>query len=138
MTAQRKQSNFLGVYLTNPEVDYAEETPYRVSLGITKSGEETQWVYGGFFNTEQAAARAYNVIAIQNLGKDAIINAIGKPTKAMNDDFITHLGRNPHNAQRYKLTTSLAKKLIKEYGSFKTHLDMLKDIPSTPEIEGVI
>ena len=136
--ANVKPSEYIGVYTTNPEADYAEEVPYRVALPMRKEGEETNWIYGGFFKTQQTAARAYNLLAIENLGKDAIINDIGKPTKAMNDEFSDYLGQNPNRAQRYKLTTEKAKSLIKEYGAFKTHKDVQKELPAVPEITGVL
>ena len=137
-TAQLKQSDYIGVYLTNPEADYAEDVPYRVAMPIRKEGEETEWIYGGFFKTQHTAARAYNLIAIENMGRNAIINDIGKPTKAMNDEFAEFLSQNPNRAQRYKLTTEKAKELIKQYGAFKTHKDVQDELPVVPEITGVL
>ena len=132
-----KRSEFLGVYPTNPEAEYSKEVPFRVSMPLRKDGE-TEWINGGFFKTERTAARAYNMIAIQHLGKDAIVNDIGKPTKAMNDEFAQYLAGNPARAQSYKLTADKAKQLIAEYGKFQTHKDVRAAVPTTPEIDGVL
>lgn len=137
-TATTKQSEYIGVYNTNPEMDYSKDVPFRVALPMRKEGEETDWIYGGFFKTQQTAARAYNLLAIENLGKDAVINDIGRPTKAMNDEFAQYLSQNPNRMQRYKLTTEKAKQLIKEYGAFKTHKDVLAALPTAPEVTGVL
>jgi len=138
MATALKQSDYIGVFLTNPEADYAKDVPYRVAMPIRKEGEETEWVYGGFFKTEHTAARAYNLIAIEHMGSNAIINDIGKPTKSMNDEFADFLSQNPNRAQRYKLTTEKAKELIAKYGAFKTHKDVQKALPTTPEIANVL
>ena len=137
MAIAQKRSDFLGVYPTNPEAEYAKEVPFRVSLPIRKDGE-TEWVNGGFFKTEKTAARAYNMIAIQKLGQEAIVNDIGKPTKAQNEEFAQYLSHNPGRAQNYKLTAKKAKELIAKYGAFKTHLDVLESVPTVPEITGLL
>ena len=133
-----KRSKFMGVYPTNPEMDYAKDVPWRVAINIRKDNGESDWIYGGFFRTEQTAARAYNMLAIQHLGRDAIINDIGKPTKAQNEEFAQYLSANPQRSQNYRLTAQKARDLIEQYGKFKTHLEARKELPAAPAIEGVL
>ena len=137
-TSAPKRSKFMGVYPTNPEMDYAKDVPWRVAINIRNENGESNWIYGGFFRTEQTAARAYNMLAIQHLGRDAIINDIGKPTKAQNEEFAQYLSANPQRSQNYRLTAQKARDLIEQYGKFKTHLEARKELPAAPAIEGVL
>ena len=136
------KNSFLGVYETNPEHDYAKEVPFRVAILVPASelsGENPEgddvWINCGYFKTEAAAARAYNMYAIKYLGKDAILNLIGTPTKAVNDEFNDFLSQKPHRSRTYTLSVAKANKLIKEYGNFVTYSG--KPVAATNKVQVV-
>lgn len=136
---QRKfKNNFLGVYETNTDHDYAKEVPFRVAINVPGEDDEDNWINCGYFITEQAAARAYNMYAIKHLGKDAVLNDIGKPTVAQNDEFNQFLNQKPHRAQTYKLSVTKAQELIKSYGNFAMHSGELIKKDQKVQVEGVL
>lgn len=132
-----KRSEFFGVYNTNPSADYAKEVPFRVALRIV-GDDEDRWIYGGFFKTEKTAARVYNMMAIRQFGHDAVVNDIGKPTKAQNQEFSDYLNANPARGQMYKVTAKKAQQLIEEFGSFRTHKEVKVGDAQAPEVDGVL
>ena len=129
---------FKGVYLTNPDHDYAKNVPFRVAIPVQQDDGSQQWIGGGFFKTAKVAARAYNMLAIKHYGQSAVVNDIGKPSAADNVQFQQYLASNPQRMQDYKLSVAKAQDLIKQYGKFATHKSVVKDLPKQPAVAGVI
>lgn len=75
MTTPTPRSDFLGVYNRNETADNFAEFPFRVAISYnSRSSKEKTWINYGLFRSELAAARAYNIFAIRDFGKGAIIN----------------------------------------------------------------
>lgn len=134
------KNNFLGVFETNPEHDYAKSVPFRVALQIVDRDDpdEKIWMNAGYLKTENAAARVYNMYAIEHYGKDAILNDVGVPTKVQNEDFNVYLNDRPKRAQTYALSVAKAQKLIAEYGDFTLYSGELKGAGNIVQVKGIL
>jgi len=140
MPAQNSKfkNSYIGVYETNPEHDYSKEVPFRVAINVPNEDGEANWINCGYFMTEAAAARAYNMYAIRYFGKSAVLNDIGVPTKAQNDEFNQFLNHKPHRAQTYTLSVAKAKELIAQYGEFTMHSGNKIPVGQKIQVNGVL